>query len=150
MWLVKFIDLSEWHKYTIYLCHADIFLGTFRCDQEKQGSSSLLEHYLATNLLLANLENMDNIKLFQVLWMMASMGPTQRQAHIKPLYAQLTPVLLLYKILKDKGLYMVAIKLLTWKHFHGTTVGAGIMAGLLSSWAPPVYGGVSQFIFCCM
>ena len=149
MWLVKFIDLSEWHKYTIYLWHADIFLGAFRCDQEKQRPSSLLEHHLATNLLLANLENMDNIKLFQVLWIMALMGPTQRQAHIKPLYAQLTPVLLLYKILKDKGLYMAAMKLLTWKHFYGTTVGTGIMAGLLSSWAP-VYGGVSQFIFCCM
>ena len=37
VWLVKFIDLGEWHKYTIYLRHADTFFGAIRCDQEKQG-----------------------------------------------------------------------------------------------------------------
>ena len=50
----------------------------------------------------------------------------------------------IYKILKNNGVYITTIKLLAWKHFHGTTAGASIPTGLfVISWLP-VY--ICQFI----
>jgi len=104
----------------------------------------VLEHHLATNAPLANLEDTEDVKVSQVLLMLAPMSPEERQSHVDALCSELTPASLLYKILKDKGLYTSAMKLLAWKHFRGTTSGAGLTARLLISWIP-VYGGVSTF-----
>jgi hypothetical protein len=148
VWLVKFINLSEWRKYTIHLRCAHMLCipsGVIKRNKDP----SMLEHHLATNSPLANLEDTDDVKISQVLMMITAMRPAERKAHIQSLCAQLTPSSLLYKILKDKGLYVAAMKLLAWKHFHGMTAGAGITAGLLVSWLP-VYGGVSPFVLSCM
>jgi hypothetical protein len=77
--------------------------------------------------------------------MITTMGPAEHKAHIKSLCAQLTASLLLYKILKDKSLYVTAMKLHAWKHFHDMTASAGITAGLLISWLP-VHGSIYHFI----
>ncbi|KAF8134833.1 hypothetical protein EV363DRAFT_1447645 [Boletus edulis] len=105
VWLVRFMDLA-----IIQQCE----------------DPAVLEHHLATNSTLANLEDTEDIKVSQVLLMMASMSQPQRDSHVASLCAQLMPSSHLYKILKDKGLYTAAMKLLAWKHFHGTSSGAGL------------------------
>jgi hypothetical protein len=77
--------------------------------------------------------------------MITVMGPAECKAHIKFMCAQLTASLLLYKILKDKGFHVAAMKLHAWKHFHGMTASACIITGLLVSWLP-VCGSLSHFI----
>ncbi|KAG9308374.1 hypothetical protein JVU11DRAFT_11962 [Chiua virens] len=122
VWLVRFIDL-----------------GMIRLSEDP----SLLEHHLATNSPLTNLQDTEDVKLSQVLLMIASMPVQQRQLHINSLCAHLTPATSLYKILKDPGLYKPAMHLLAWSHFRGTTSGAGLTARHLLSWNP-VYGGMMQ------
>ena len=70
------------------------------------------------------------------------MPARQRKMHARNLCAQLTASSHLYKILKDKHVYVPAMKLMAWKYFRGMTSGAGITARHLIGWMP-VYGGVS-------
>jgi hypothetical protein len=64
----------------------------------------MLEHHLAMNSPLANIEDTNDIKISQVLLIITVMGPAEHKAHIQSLCAQLITLSLLYKILKDKGL----------------------------------------------
>jgi hypothetical protein len=66
----------------------------------------MLEHHLVTNSPLANIEDTNDVKISQVLLMITVMGPTKCKVHIQSLCVQLTTSLLLYKILKDKGLML--------------------------------------------
>jgi hypothetical protein len=105
VWLVKFINLGEWHKYTIHLCHAHTLCvpsGIIKWNKDP----SMLEHHLVTNSPLANIEDTNDVKISQVLLMITVMGPTKCKVHIQSLCVQLTTSLLLYKILKDKGLML--------------------------------------------
>ena len=88
------------------------------------------------------MEDTDDVKISQVLLMMLSMPAQQCGTDVCNLCAQLTASSHLYKILKDKHIYVPAMKLMAWKHFWGMTSGAGITVHHLIGWMP-VYGGVS-------
>ncbi|KAG9308378.1 hypothetical protein JVU11DRAFT_11968 [Chiua virens] len=122
VWLVRFINMDSIEK----------------CEDP-----FMLNHHLASNAPLANLEDTEDVKVSQVLLMMASMPLEQRRKHAQSLCAQLGARASLYKLLKDEGLYTSALKLLGWKHFHGTKAGAGLTARHLLSWNP-VFGGMMQ------
>ncbi|KAF9237277.1 hypothetical protein BU15DRAFT_76175 [Melanogaster broomeanus] len=115
VWLVKFVNLAM---------------------IEASDDCALLEHHLATNIPLPNLEDSDDDKVAQVLMIMSGLSVEERRTYVKNLLLQLASNTSLYKILKDEGLYTAAMKLFAWRHFKGVGTGVGLSAQHLASWNP--------------